>query len=88
MGVTVFVLVLFVHSTVRNSAGAGRRSMQAGLQYDATDPNYAEAHDNLARLLRELGRRGDAIAHLTAALRLEPGYAETKDELRELGAAV
>jgi len=41
----------------------------------------------VARPLARLGRRDEAIAHLSAALRLKPDYAEVKDELRELGMA-
>jgi tetratricopeptide (TPR) repeat protein len=48
--------------------------------------NYADAHCNLGRLLAQLGRRDEAVAHLTEALRLKPDYPDAKQQLRELGA--
>ncbi len=50
-------------------------------------PNDAEAHYNLAEALLQLGRRDEATAHLTEALRIKPGYSEAKRELEMLGVA-
>jgi Flp pilus assembly protein TadD len=36
-------------------------------------------------VLARSGRRDEAVAHLTRALRLRPGYAEAKRELQALG---
>ena len=49
------------------------------------DKNYQEAHVNLASLLLQLGRRDEAVAHLSEALRLKPDDAEVKAQLRQLG---
>jgi tetratricopeptide (TPR) repeat protein len=49
------------------------------------DGNYPEAHYKLGRLLAQLGQREQAVAHFTEALRLNPDYADVKEQLRELG---
>ena len=41
----------------------------------ARDPNYAEAHNNLANLLRELGDAEGAATHYETAARCRPDYA-------------
>ena len=41
----------------------------------ARDPEYAEAHNNLANLLRELGNAEDAAKHYETATRCKPDYA-------------
>jgi len=42
----------------------------------ALRPDHAQAHNNLAGLLRALNRPNDAIAHYRQALAIEPEYAE------------
>jgi tetratricopeptide (TPR) repeat protein len=49
------------------------------------DGNSAEAHFTVGSLLRQMGRRDEAIAHLAEALRLKPDYEYAKQQLRELG---
>ena len=41
----------------------------------ALDPNYAEAHNNYARLLLELGQTDEALQEAKTAIRLLPGLA-------------
>jgi tetratricopeptide (TPR) repeat protein len=50
-------------------------------------PDYAEAHYNLAEALLQFGRRDEATAHLTEALRIKPDYSEAKRQLEMLGVA-
>ena len=40
------------------------------------EPEYAEAHNNLGRALKDVGRNEDALAHANRALRLKPDYAD------------
>jgi Flp pilus assembly protein TadD len=49
------------------------------------DGDYREAHSNLALLLLQLGRRDEAVVHLSEALRLKPDDANVKAQLRQLG---
>jgi cytochrome c-type biogenesis protein CcmH/NrfG len=42
----------------------------------ATNPNYAEAEGYLGLTLNELGRPGEALAHLERAVSLKPGHPE------------
>src|SRR5439155_19604191 len=52
------------------------------------DGNSAEAHFTVGSLLRQMGRRDEAIAHRAEALRLKPDYEQAKQQLRELGVPV
>jgi Flp pilus assembly protein TadD len=42
----------------------------------------------LGYLLVQLGRREEAVSHLTEAVRLKPDYAQAKEQLRALGVLV
>jgi len=44
-------------------------------------PDYANSHYNLGRVLAMSGRTGEAIAHLTNALRLNPNFPEAREFL-------
>jgi tetratricopeptide (TPR) repeat protein len=48
------------------------------------NPDFAQAHFNLARPLLSLGRRDEALAELNEALRLKPDNAQIKAALRQL----
>ena len=54
---------------------------QAALRLNADNP---EAHFNLALALLRQGKRSDATAHLTEALRLKPDYTEARTQLTSL----
>jgi Flp pilus assembly protein TadD len=45
------------------------------------NPDYAEAHYNLANLLRERGRRDEAIEHYQQAVRVKPDFALAQNNL-------
>lgn len=47
----------------------------------ATDPGYAEGHNNLGNALRTVGEFNEAIQHLQIALRLNPDYPEAYHNL-------
>ena len=49
------------------------------------DPNFRDAHCNLATLLLQLGQRDQAVAHLREALRLKPDDETVIAQLRQLG---
>jgi tetratricopeptide (TPR) repeat protein len=42
----------------------------------------------LGILLEHVGRREEAVEHLTEALQLKPDYEHAKQQLRELGVAL
>src|SRR5437764_8057524 len=46
------------------------------------NPNYAEAHYNLAVLLENLGRTDDAISQLQRAVKSDPGRQEVQTNQR------
>ena len=45
------------------------------------NPDYAEAHSNLANLLVQTGRASEAIDHFRQALRMTPGSASAHNNL-------
>lgn len=45
------------------------------------NPRYAEAHNNLATLLLQLGRLDEALAAARRALQLRPGYAQAASQM-------
>ena len=47
-------------------------------------PSNAEAHNNLATALAQVGRIPEAIQHYREALRLQPGYARARNNLADL----
>ena len=47
-------------------------------------PDYAEAHNNLGRLLQQQGRLNEAAAHFRRALEFQPRLAETHLNLADL----
>jgi tetratricopeptide (TPR) repeat protein len=53
----------------------------------AADNGNPQAHYELARALADLGRREEAVAEATEALRLRPAYEEAREFSRALGAA-
>ncbi len=44
-------------------------------------PDYAEAHNNLGVVLKELGQLDEAVASYQQALRLKPDYAQAHNNL-------
>ncbi|MDR3424092.1 MAG: tetratricopeptide repeat protein [Alphaproteobacteria bacterium] len=64
---------------------AGRRWLEAArLRYGKilqADPSNAAAMNNLANILRQLGRAEEAVAHFREALRVRPDYAEAATNL-------
>ncbi|MGA3078183.1 MAG: tetratricopeptide repeat protein, partial [Bryobacteraceae bacterium] len=47
-----------------------------------SEPNFAEAHNNLGRALSQIpGRLPEAIAEYRAALRIKPDYAQARANL-------
>jgi tetratricopeptide (TPR) repeat protein len=51
------------------------------------DPDFPEAHANLALALSRLGRTGEALAHCRTALQLKPGYSDAQKLLEQLAGA-
>ena len=51
------------------------------------NPDYAEAHYNLALLLEQTGKREEAITHYEQALRIKPGLGEARKRLEQLRAS-
>lgn len=65
------------------NAGLGRAEAAAACYRDAIslNPDYAEAHGNLADTLNSLGRPEEAIASAMKALEIEPTFAEAHNNL-------
>jgi tetratricopeptide (TPR) repeat protein len=51
------------------------------------DPAHADWQAGVARIYERMGRRADAIAHLKAALDIDPGYQPARQVLGALGGA-
>ncbi|HVO02256.1 MAG TPA: DUF6165 family protein [Candidatus Cybelea sp.] len=51
-------------------------AMQCHREAIAVDPRYAEAHNNLANCLRDVGRRQEAAAEYQQAIALKPDFVE------------
>jgi Flp pilus assembly protein TadD len=49
-------------------------------------PNSASAHNNLGAALAQIGRTHEAIAEFKAALRINPGYIDARNNLAKLEA--
>jgi Flp pilus assembly protein TadD len=57
---------------------------QAALKYR---PEYPEAHNNLATVLRRLGRLEEARKHYALALQYRPDYPQARRNLAALSAS-
>lgn len=64
------VKALTLMSQIMHQKGQPERALEAAERAVAADPSDAQARYQLASLLRALKRHGDAIPHLSAALRL------------------
>jgi len=53
-----------------------------------SEPNFAEAHNNLGRALSQMpGRLPDAVAEYQAALQINPDYAQARANLEAVQSA-
>ena len=50
-------------------------------------PNSASTHNNLGTALAQMDRISEAIAEFKAALRINPGYIDARNNLQKLEAA-
>jgi thioredoxin-like negative regulator of GroEL len=51
------------------------------------NPDFVDARYNLGHLLVEMGRNEEAIEHFRIIARVQPGYGDTDQMLRDLGVA-
>jgi cytochrome c-type biogenesis protein CcmH/NrfG len=52
------------------------------------NPGDGEAHYQLGRLLASAGKTDEAAREFREALRIEPGFAQAKQSLKQLGAEI
>lgn len=61
--------------------GRWAEAVAAGERAVALDPNYAEARNSLAQVLRQVGRGAEAVGQLEVARKLQPESAEIRSNL-------
>jgi tetratricopeptide (TPR) repeat protein len=72
--------------TAQAQTGDARGALEQFQRAVQLAPDFAGAHYSLGVMLQGLGRRGEAITHLSAALKHDPTYTEARDALAELKA--